>query len=84
MNSTGVKRTLDKLAYISLVLDACIAIITGLTVLDEGFTKHLLVPVDYVLSVVVVLSVALFAALLVLKSKEKRDLRREERERQAP
>ena len=77
MNSEGVKRTLDRLAYASLFLDICIAVITGLTVLDSRFTNRLLLPADYVLSAVVVLSVALFIVLIVMKSKERLSLRRE-------
>ena len=72
MNSDGVKRTLDRLAYASLVLDICIAAITGLTVLDIQSTKLLLLPVDYILSLVVVLSAALFVVLLVMKTMENR------------
>ena len=71
MNSERVKRTLDRLAYASLLLDICIAVITSLTVLDAQLFKRLLLPASYVLSVVVFLSVALFFVLLLLKSKEK-------------
>ena len=71
MNSEDVRRTLDRLAYASLILDICIAGITGLTVLDAHFTKRLLVPADYVLSAVVVLSAALFAVLIAMKAKER-------------
>jgi hypothetical protein len=74
MNSQGVKRTLDRLAYVSLFLDVCIAGITGLTVLDAQVARRLLIPVDYVLSAVVALSVALFIVLIFIRSKEKRDL----------
>ena len=74
MNPERVRRTLDRLAYVSLFLDVCIAVITGLTILDAQLTKRLLLPANYVLSAVVVLSVALFFVLLVLKAKEKRSL----------
>ena len=77
MNSEGVKRTLDRLAYASLFLDVCIAVVTSLTVLDAQLTKRLLLPVAYVLSAVVVLSVALFVVLVVAKTKEKRSLRKD-------
>ena len=73
MNSKDVKRTLDRLAYASLSLDICIAVITGLTILDVQTTKRLLLPVDYVLSVVVILSVALLVVLFIMRSTEKRD-----------
>ena len=76
MNSERVKRTLDRLAYASLFLDVCIAVITSLTVLDAQLFRRLLLPASYVLSVVVFLSVALFFVLLVLKSKEGRSLTR--------
>ena len=66
-----MKWTLDRLAYASLLLDICIAVITSLTVLDAQLFKRLLLPASYVLSVVVFLSVALFFVLLLLKSKEK-------------
>ena len=76
MNPERVRRTLDRLAYASLILDVCIAIITSLTILDAQVFKRLLLPASYVLSMVVLLSVALFLVLLVLKSKEKRGLGR--------
>ena len=76
MNSERVRRTLDRLAYVSLFLDVCIAIITGLTVLDSQFTRRLLLPASYVLSSVVVLSVVLFFVLVVLKSKERKTMRK--------
>ena len=79
MNSEKVRRTLDRLAYASLILDVCIAAITSLTVLDAHFFKRLLLPASYVLSVVVFLSLALFSVLLVLKSKEKLSLGGEEK-----
>lgn len=73
MNSRGVKKTLDRLAYASLILDICIAAITGLTILDAQFTRRLLLPADYVLSAVVVLSVVLFAVLVMMKFKERKE-----------
>lgn len=77
MNSQSVRRTLDRLAYASLFLDICIAAITGLTILDTRFTTRLLLPADYMLSAVVVLSVALFAVLIALKAKERQSRRNE-------
>ena len=79
MNSERVRRTLDRLAYASLVLDTCIAVITSLTVLDAQLFKRLLLPASYVLSVVVFLSVALFLVLLVLRSKERRCMGKEDK-----
>lgn len=75
MNSAKVRKTLDRLAYASLILDVCIAIITGLTVVDAQLVDTLLVPADYALLAVVVLSVALFFVLLVLRSMERRELK---------
>ena len=80
MNSAGVKRTLDRLAYASLFLDICIATITGLTILDAQITRKLLLPADYILSVVVVLSVALFVVLFFMKSMERRSSRKAEQD----
>ena len=79
MNSEGVKRTLDRLAYASLILDICIAAVTGLTILDVQFSRRLLLPVDYVLSAVVVLALSLFVVLFVMKSVEKRNTGEEKR-----
>ena len=78
MNSEGVRKTLDRLAYASLIIDVCIALITGLTVLDARLTSRLLIPIDYLLSVVVILSAALFVLLLVLKTKERRSFARDQ------
>ena len=72
MSSEGVRKTLDRLAYASLGLDVCIAVITGLTVFDSQVTKRLLPPVDYLLTAVVVLSVVLFIVLMLLRSNEKK------------
>jgi len=70
MDSKRVKRTLDRLAYASLVLDICIAAITSLSLLGVNEGQHFLVPVNYLLTLVVVLSVLLFAVLFLLKAKE--------------
>jgi hypothetical protein len=73
--SSQVRKVLDRLAYISLALDICIAVITTLSLLNTGDTQHLLVPVNYLLTIVVVLSIAMFVVLLLLRSKEKLALR---------
>jgi ABC-type transport system involved in multi-copper enzyme maturation permease subunit len=70
MSSSRVRRTLDRLAYASLVLDICIAIITTLSLLGISEGQHLLVPINYLLTLVVVLSVVMFAVLVLLKAKE--------------
>ena len=71
MNSARVRKTLDRLAYASLVLDICIAIITALSIFDVGSPQHLLVPINYLLTIVVALSVVMFVVLLLLRSKER-------------
>lgn len=70
MQKGRVRKTLDRLAYASLILDVCIATITTLTFFDVKSTQPLLVPIDYLLTLVVVLSVVMFVVLLVLKSTE--------------
>ena len=60
------------MAYASLVLDICIAIITAVSVLDVGSNPQpLLFPIDYLLTIVVVLSVVMFVVLLLLRAKER-------------
>jgi len=70
MSSARIRKTLDRLAYASLVLDIFIAVITTLTLLGSNGTQHLLVPVSYLLTIVVILSVIMFVVLLLLKLKE--------------
>jgi len=72
MASRHVRRTLDILAYVSLVLDICIAVITTFSVLGNSKPQQFLIPVNYLLTLVVVLSVALFAVLVALKLVERR------------
>lgn len=71
MRTGRVRKTLDRLAYASLILDICIAIITLLTFFDLGNTQPLLIPINYLLTVVVILSVIMFAVLLLLRAKER-------------
>jgi len=70
VSSTRVRKTLDRLAYASLVLDVCIAIVTSLSLLGATGTERLLVPINYLLTTVVILSVIMFVVLLLLKSLE--------------
>jgi len=70
MSSARVRKTLDRLAYASLVLDVCIAIVTSLSLLGATGTERLLVPINYLLTTVVILSVIMFVVLLLLKSLE--------------
>ena len=65
-----MRKTLDRLAYASLILDICIAIITALSLLGVNEGEHFLIPINYLLTMVVVLSIAMFIVLLALKSKE--------------
>lgn len=69
--SGKVRKTLDRLAYASLVLDICIAAVTTLSIFGESETKTLLVPINYLLTLVVVLSLVMFVLLLLLRSKER-------------
>lgn len=84
MNSARIKKTLDRLAYASLVLDVCIAIITALSVFDVGNPQHLLVPINYLLTVVVVLSVVMFVVLLLFRSKERQAVKAIEKTQPSP
>jgi hypothetical protein len=71
MKSARIRKTLDRLAYASLVLDICIAVITTLSLFGANRSKDLLVPINYGLTIVVVLSVVMFAVLLLLRAKER-------------
>ena len=71
MSSASVKKTLDRLAYASLVLDVCIAVITSLSLIGESGSEQLLMPINYLLTTVVILSVVMFVVLLLLKIKER-------------
>lgn len=72
MSKARVKKTLDRLAYASLILDTCIAIITSFTLIGVNEPKEFLWPVNYLLTLVVVLSVATFIVLLLLRATERR------------
>jgi len=72
MDSRRVRRTLDILAYASLILDICIAVITTFSILGNHTPQQFLVPVNYLLTLVVILSVALFLILVLLKLTEQR------------
>jgi hypothetical protein len=76
VNSTRARKALDRLAYASLVLDICIALITTLTILDHtSAPQPLLFPIDYLLTIVVALSIIMFIVLLLFRSMEKRALK---------
>jgi hypothetical protein len=66
--ATGkLRKALTVLAYVSLVLDICIAVVTSVGALRIGDLHVLLIPVNYALTAVVILSAAVFVALLVEK-----------------
>jgi hypothetical protein len=71
MSSAKIKKTLDRLAYASLVLDICIAAVTSLGLLGSGGTEKFLLPISYLLTIVVILSVIMFVVLLMFKVKER-------------
>jgi len=62
-----LRKALTFLAYASLVLDICIAVVTSVGALGIGDLHALLVPVNYALTAVVILSAVVFVALLVAK-----------------
>jgi hypothetical protein len=65
-----IRRMIDKIAYYSLILDISIATVTSLSILKIGNPEAILVPINYLLTIVVVLSLGLFAALFMLKHEE--------------
>jgi hypothetical protein len=71
VNASRVKKTLDRLAYASLILDICIAVITAFSIFGVSEPQHFLVPVNYLLTIVVILSVIMFALLFLLRAKER-------------
>jgi hypothetical protein len=85
VNSARIRKALDRLAYASLVLDICIAIITTVSVLDVGsHPQPLLFPINYLLTIVVALSVIMFVVLLLLRAKEKQAVRVLEKSQPSP
>ncbi len=59
-----LRKALTFLAYVSLVLDICIAVVTSVGALGVGDLHTLLIPVNYALTAVVILSAGVFAILL--------------------
>lgn len=85
VNSARARKALDRLAYASLVLDICIAVITTITILDRGSNPQpLLFPIDYFLTIVVVLSIVMFVVLLLLRSIERRAMKTIEKGQSSP
>ena len=65
-----LKKLIDRIAYFSLILDICIAVITSLSIFHIGNSEIILVPVNYLLTIVVILSIGLFITLFMLKHEE--------------
>jgi len=66
-----IRKLIDKLAYLSLILDISIATISSLILLGVQNSKFLLLPISHMLSFVVFLSISLFVVLLWFKHQEK-------------
>ena len=62
-----LRRSLTVLAYVSLALDICIAVVTSVGALRIGNLQALLIPVNYALTAVVILSAAVLLTILVEK-----------------
>ncbi len=62
---TKVRKLLDFLAYASLVLDVGIAVVTLAGVLGLGNLQLFLFPINYLLTVVVILSIILFVLAIL-------------------
>jgi len=62
-----LRKALTALAYASLVFDICIAVVTSVGALRIGDLQVLLIPVNYALTVIVILSAVVFVTLLVEK-----------------
>ena len=84
VNSARIRKTLDRLAYASLVLDICIAAITSLSILGVSSPEHLLFPINYLLTIVVVLSVIMFIVLLLFRAKERQAVKAIEKAQPSP
>lgn len=61
-----IRKTLDMVAYTSLILDICIAMITFLSILKISYPGPVLVTINYMLTVIVILSIGLFITLFVM------------------
>lgn len=62
-----LQRTIDLLAYGSLTLDVCIAFITLLSLSKISAGEQILVPIQYLLTLVVVMSLAAGAMIFYLR-----------------
>jgi hypothetical protein len=66
-----VQRTIDLLAYGSLFLDICIALVTFLSLMNFSSGEVIMVPIHYILTAVVGMSLISGAMLLYLKHNER-------------
>jgi hypothetical protein len=70
-NIQKIERTIDFLAYGSLLLDVCIAFITALSLLNITTGEFILVPIHYMLTAVVAMSLTSGAMLVYLRHYER-------------
>ena len=66
-----IQKTMDMLAYGSLLLDVCIAAVTALSILEIRTGEMMLVPIHYMLTSVVAMSLLSGSMLLYLKHNER-------------
>ena len=66
-----IQRTIDLLAYGSLFLDVCIALLTSLSLANIRTGEQLMVPIHYTLTAVVLMSLTSIGMLLYLKHYER-------------
>jgi len=69
-NIKRVRRSINIIAYCSLFLDIGIAIVTTLSILNVGRPEPFLIPLNYMLTIVVALSIGLFITLVFLRHQE--------------
>jgi len=66
-----LRKSINYLAYGSLVLDICIAVLTLLSLLQLFDSQYVLLPVNYLLTIVVIVSLASASMMVYLKHEEK-------------
>jgi hypothetical protein len=70
-NIEKINSTIDKLAYASLFLDVCIAIITGMSLIGMTHPEAIMVPIHYLLTAVVLMSLMSGGMLMYLRHQER-------------
>ena len=70
-NMEKIQRAIDMLAYGSLFLDVCIALITALSLLNITTGEFIMIPIHYLLTIVVILSLISGGMLVYLRHYEK-------------